>query len=87
MKGLRVNFDYETNKWFVESPIALDPVMRQRVITYVKPIISLRITREGKPERRLRMREAFDNLSPQTLEVRLEGKGEKTIYLAPGEKY
>lgn len=82
---MRVNFDYEKGVWFVEAPIALDRIMRARVVNFVRPELIKRIQGEIG-DRKRRMKDALDKLSPQTLEVRMIGKGEKTLYLEPGTK-
>jgi hypothetical protein len=83
---MRVDFDRNTGKWFAESPIALGVVEKSRVIKFVQHQLQLRINKEEGAKRK-RMQESLNSLTPESLEVRLIGKGEKTLYLDPSEKY
>jgi len=82
---MRADFDIEKNIWFIESPMALNNRQRLTVAKNVYTQISHRIKGEIG-ERKKRMQERLSLLNPNNLEVRLIGKGEKTLYLEPNSK-
>jgi len=82
---MRADFDIEKNVWFIESPMGLNNRQRLTVAKNVYSQISHRLKGEIG-ERKKRMQERLNLLNPDTLEVRLIGKGEKTLYLEPNSK-
>lgn len=79
---MRADYDPIKQEWFIESTIALSYVMKVRVVNFLKQNYSIRIKGEIG-ERKKRMIEAVDKLTAESLVVRLEGNGDKTLYLDP----
>jgi hypothetical protein len=82
---MRVDYDYKKKEWFVETPISMNPVMKLRVVNYLKETYLRRLKGEIG-DRKKRMQEAISNLSTATLVERLVGNGEKTLYTDPSIK-
>jgi len=79
---MTANYDYKTETWYVESPIALGVNHKIRVVKFLHQQYKSRLKGEIG-DRKKRMEEAINKLSIYTLEVRLIGKREKTLYLEP----
>ena len=83
---MTANYDYKTQTWYVESPMAMDINHKTRVVKFLLNQYKTRLRGEIG-DRKKRMEEAISKLSIYTLEVRLIGNGEKTLYLEPNLKF
>ena len=83
MKGIKVDYNYETQRWMVDTPIALNARQLLPVMQNAKAQLSIRVKGEIG-ERRARMQHAIDNMSLNNTDQYLIGAfGERTLYLNP----
>lgn len=76
---VRLDFDRETQKWMLFTPVALNAQQLDKVVTYTKNQYIRRLHGEIG-DRRKRMEEAIAKLKYNTIEQHLIGAGDKTIY-------
>ena len=77
---MKANYDYEKGVWYIETAIALSPIMKARVVNFMRKQYIARLKGEIG-DRKRRMQEAISRLSVQTLEERfLQGRGDKLLY-------
>ena len=80
-KGVKVDFNYETNRWMVDTPIALRYDQLMAVMKNAKAQLSIRVKGEIGDKRR-RMQHAIDTMSLNNTDQYLIGAfGERTLYL------
>jgi predicted RNA-binding protein with RPS1 domain len=83
MTGIRINFNYETLRWMVDTPIAMNKHQLLAVMTNAKAQLSIRAKGEIGDKRK-RMQWAIDNMSFNNIDQYLTGGAEeKTLYISP----
>ena len=83
MKGLKVDYNYETQRWMVDTPIALSYQQLLAVMKNAKAQLSIRVKGEIG-ERRNRMQHALDTMSLNNTDQYLIGAwGERTLFQNP----
>ena len=80
--AIRVDYDYEKKRWFVDTPMAMGREQLIRVLLHAKAQLTARASKEIG-ERKRDMTEALRIMSPETTDQYLIGNGEKTLYLSP----
>lgn len=85
MSGIRVDYDYNKKRWFVDTPIVMNEQQLIRVLMNARNQLLERANREVG-NRKQEMIEAIKNMSPLTTDQYLLGNNEKTLYLAPNLK-
>jgi hypothetical protein len=83
--AIRVDYDYEKKKWFVDTPIVMSKGQLVKVLLHARGQLLLRAEKEINPRKR-DMMEALRTMSPETTDQYLLGNGEKTLYLGPNVK-
>jgi hypothetical protein len=84
--AIRVDYDYEKRRWFVDTPMVMGEQQLTRVLLHARGQLLNRLKGEIGARKR-EMEEAIRNMSPKTTDQYLLGNGEKTLYLAPNLKY
>jgi hypothetical protein len=79
---IRVDYDYEKGRWFVDTPMVMNNQQLLRVLDNAKAQLSIRAQGEIGPKRR-KMEEALRNMSIENTDQYLIGNGEKTLYISP----
>ena len=82
MAGIRVDYDYDKKRWFVDTPIVMSEQQLIRVLTNARNQLQERAKKEIG-NRKSEMIEAIKNMSPVNTDQYLIGNNEKTLYLAP----
>jgi hypothetical protein len=85
LTAIRVDYDYEKKRWFVDTPMVLDNRQLVKVLLNARMQLSQRAKGE-MGQRKQDMLEAIKNMSPLTTDQYLLGNGEKTLYLGPNVK-
>lgn len=80
--AIRIDYDYEKKRWFVDTPMAMSKVQLLRVLKNAYAQLSFRAKGEIG-ERRRQMEEALQNMSFENTDQYLIGNGEKTLYISP----
>jgi hypothetical protein len=84
-KAIRVDYDYEKRRWFVDTPMVMNKEQLIKVLLHARGQLVLRAEKEINPRKR-DMLEALRTMSPETTDQYLLGNGEKTLYLGPNVK-
>ena len=79
---VKINFNYETKRWMVDTPIAMHRLQLERVLANAKAQLLIRVRGEIGDKRK-RMQEAIDNMSILNTDQFLVGNGEKILYTEP----
>lgn len=81
---LKVNYNYETKRWIVETNIALNTQQLERVLHNAKSQLSIRVSGEIGDKKR-RMQEAIQLISPANTDQYLVGDGDRILYTEPNK--
>lgn len=84
--AIRVDYDYEKKRWFVDTPMVMSTPQLIKVLLHARGQLLLRAEKEMNPRKR-DMLEALRTMSPETTDQYLIGNGEKTLYLGPNVKF
>lgn len=80
MNGVKVDFNYETNRWMVDTPIALRYEQLLAVMKNAKAQLSIRVNGEIGDKKR-RMQHVISEMSLNNTDQYLIGAfGERTLY-------
>ena len=79
MSKVRLDFDRDTQKWVLFTPVVLSAQQLNNVVNYTRNQYIKRLHGEIG-DRRKRMEEAITKLKYNTIEQHLIGAGDKTIY-------
>jgi len=83
---VKINFNYETKRWMVDTPIAMHRLQLERVLANAKAQLLIRVRGEIGDKRK-RMQEAIDNMVILNTDQYLIGsKGERILYTEPNYK-
>lgn len=80
--AIRIDYDYEKKRWFVDTPMAMSDQQLLRVLQNAYAQLSMRAKGEVGMKR-IEMEEALKQMSIQNTDQYLIGNGEKTLYLSP----
>jgi hypothetical protein len=79
---IRIDYDYEKKRWFVDTPMAMSNQQLSRVLQNAYGQLSFRAKGEIGEKKR-EMEEALKNMTVANTDQYLLGNGEKTLYLSP----
>lgn len=83
-RGIKVDYNYETKRWMVETNIALNTQQLERVLHNARAQLSIRVLGEIG-EKRKRMQEAIKNMSTFHTDQYLIGDGDRILYTEPNK--
>jgi 3-methyladenine DNA glycosylase Tag len=82
---IKINFNYETKRWMVDTPIVMHRLQLERVMMNAKAQLTLRVKGEIGDKRK-RMQEAVENMNLNSVDQYLIGsKGERILYTEPNK--
>lgn len=82
--NLKVDYNYETKRWMVETNIALNTQQLERVLHNAKSQLTFRVMGEIGEKKR-RMQEAIQNMSILNTDQYLVGDGDRILYTEPNK--
>lgn len=81
MNGVRLFYDFEQNQWKLDTPVVLNAIQLERMISFTRDIYIKRINGEIG-ERKKRMQNALLKLNIKNIKQVLSGPGEKTLFFS-----
>jgi hypothetical protein len=79
MNGVRLFFDFDQNQWKLDTPVVLNAIQLENVISFTRDIYRKRANGEIG-DRRKRMQNALSKLNITNIQQVLSGPGEKTLF-------
>lgn len=81
MNGVRLFYDFDQNQWKLDTPVVLNAIQLEKMISFTKDIYKKRINGEIG-DRRKKMQEALSKLKVTNIQQVLSGAGEKTLFFS-----
>ena len=81
MNGVRLFYDFDQNQWKLDTPVVLNAIQLEKMISFTRDIYKKRINGEIG-DRRKKMQEALSKLKVTNIQQVLSGAGEKTLFFS-----
>ena len=81
MNGVRLFYDFDQSQWKLDTPVVLNSIQLEKMISFTKDIYRKRISGEIG-ERKKRMQDALSKLKVTNIQQVLSGPGEKTLFFS-----
>lgn len=81
MNGVRLFYDFDQSQWKLDTPVVLNSIQLEKIISFTKDIYRKRISGEIG-ERKKRMQDALSKLKVTNIQQVLSGPGEKTLFFS-----